>query len=139
MLQIGDNGYNMEFISEQLQKTISKIKIIDGSIDLEAIKKGLLDYYAEKFEKWNNGYFEYDFIDLFCGAGGLSVGLEQVGFRPIIAIDKEPSALLTYRFNRPWMTSESLINDDIRNLVDEQIFPHVPVVVGGPPWREIGC
>lgn len=135
MLQIGDNGYNMKFISEQLQKTISKIKIIDGSIDLEAIKKDLLDYYAEKFEKWNNGYFEYDFIDLFCGAGGLSVGLEQVGFRPIIAIDKEPSALLTYRFNRPWMTSESLINDDIRNLVDEQIFPHVPVVVGGPPCQ----
>lgn len=135
MLQIGDNGYNMEFISEQLEKAISKIKIIDDSVDMEKIKKSLLHYYSEKFEKWNNGYFEYDFIDLFCGAGGLSIGLEQVGFRPIIAIDKEPSALLTYRFNRPWMTSESIINDDIRNLVDEQIFPHVPVVVGGPPCQ----
>ena len=58
-----------------------------------------------------------------------------MGFKPIIAIDKDPSALLTYRFNRPWMTRESLINDDIRNLVDEQIFPHVPVVVGGPPCQ----
>ena len=77
----------------------------------------------------------FDFIDLFCGAGGLSVGLEQVGFRPIIAIDKEPAALLTYRFNRPWMTEESLINDDIRNLVNQEIFPHVPVVVGGPPCQ----
>ena len=72
---------------------------------------------------------------MFCGAGGLSVGLEQVGFRPIIAIDKEPAALLTYRFNRPWMTEESLINDDIRNLVNQEIFPHVPVVVGGPPCQ----
>ena len=114
MIQIGNNGYNMDFISAQIEKTISKIKIADGSLDKDELKKQLLKYYGEKFKKWDTGYFEYDFIDLFCGAGGLSVGLEQVGFRPIIAIDKEPAALLTYRFNRPWMTEESLINDDIR-------------------------
>ena len=135
MIQIGNNGYNMDFISAQIEKTISKIKIADGSLDKDELKKQLLKYYGEKFKKWDTGYFEYDFIDLFCGAGGLSVGLEQVGFRPIIAIDKEPAALLTYRFNRPWMTEESLINDDIRNLVNQEIFPHVPVVVGGPPCQ----
>lgn len=101
MIQIGNNGYNMDFISAQIEKTISKIKIVDGSLDKDELKKQLLKYYGEKFKKWDTGYFEYDFIDLFCGAGGLSVGLEQVGFRPIIAIDKEPAALLTYRFNRP--------------------------------------
>lgn len=33
------------------------------------------------------------------------------------------------------MTSESMINEDIRNLVGQEIFPHVPVVVGGPPCQ----
>lgn len=135
MVQIGDNGNDMTFILDQLDKYFAKIKINDNSIDKAQAKEQLEKYYIDKFSAWSDGHFQFDFIDLFCGAGGLSVGLEQEGFRPIIAVDKEPAALLTYRFNRPWMTSESMINEDIRNLVGQEIFPHVPVVVGGPPCQ----
>ncbi|MDM8202386.1 DNA cytosine methyltransferase [Fournierella massiliensis] len=125
---------DLTFIREQLDKAFARIKILDNSIDVEKIKKDLLSYYTEKFSKLEES-FEFDFIDLFSGAGGLSVGLEQEGFRPIIAVDKDKSALTTYRFNRPWMSEENVIHEDIRDLVDCYQFPHVPVIVGGPPCQ----
>ena len=122
-------------MKEQIENVLSKLKIVDSSIDRDAVGSELLEYYKTKFEGFNPQHFEYDFINLFCGAGGLSVGLEQVGFKPIIAVDKDESSLLTYRFNRPWLSAESLINEDIRNLTDKEVFPHVPLVVGGPPCQ----
>jgi len=38
-------------------------------------------------------------IDLFCGCGGLSLGLEQAGFRVIGAIDDDPLAVDSYKLN----------------------------------------
>ena len=33
-------------------------------------------------------------IDLFCGAGGLSYGFEQAGFKTVLGVDINPSALM---------------------------------------------
>ena len=41
------------------------------------------------------------YIDLFCGAGGFSLGFDQVGFENIFSIDIEPSFCETYRENFP--------------------------------------
>ena len=101
----------------------------------DQLKSDLIEYYKRKFLHQSKDSLHYDCIDLFSGAGGLSVGLEQVGFRSIIAIDKDLAALQTFRFNRPWMSADSIIHDDIRNLVGKEIFPHVPLVVGGPPCQ----
>lgn len=127
--------YDMEFIHEQIAKVLAKIKISDNSVDKDELKKKAVRYYTDKFNSFTAEHFQHDFIDLFCGAGGLSVGLEQEGFRPIIAVDKDLAALLTYRFNRPWLTEENFIHDDIRELVGKDIFPYVPVIVGGPPCQ----
>jgi len=35
-------------------------------------------------------------IDLFCGAGGLSLGLKQAGFKVVSAIDSDPVSIQTY-------------------------------------------
>lgn len=123
------------FIVNQLNDAFSKIRIIDGLVDKDEIQRQLLEYYRAKFGNTSDANFHYDFIDLFCGAGGLSVGLEQAGFTPVVAVDKDQSAILTYRFNRPWLTDESIIHDDIRELANQDIFPHVPVIVGGPPCQ----
>ncbi len=123
------------FITEELNKALSKIKVIDNSINIENIKEELIKYYGDKCSRDMDRQFNYEFIDLFCGAGGLSVGLEQEGFRPVAAIDKDLSALLTYRFHRPWMSEQSVIHNDIRNIEYNKVFPHVPVIVGGPPCQ----
>lgn len=40
-------------------------------------------------------------VDVFCGAGGLSLGLEAAGWRTLCAIDNNAAALQTFGFNRP--------------------------------------
>jgi DNA (cytosine-5)-methyltransferase 1 len=40
-------------------------------------------------------------VDIFCGAGGLSLGLETAGWNVVAAIDNNREALDTYCFNRP--------------------------------------
>jgi len=113
---------NTAFIKEQIHSLIKKIKILDASVDLTNIENELIEYYLQKYAQEDAVPNGYHFIDLFCGAGGLSVGLEQEGFRPVMAIDKDASALLTYRFNRPWLDPKKLINEDIRKLVGKDVF-----------------
>ena len=127
--------FDLSYLGEQLDAAFSKIKITDKSIDKDEVKAQLLAYYQKKYSAADSGDFTYDFIDLFCGAGGLSAGLEQEGFKPVIAVDKDESGLRTYRFNRPWVEESMLIHGDIRNLIGEKVFPHVPVIVGGPPCQ----
>ena len=47
-------------------------------------------------------------VDLFCGAGGLTEGLRQAGYRVIGAVDDDPLACRTYRLNhrgvKVWQT-----------------------------------
>ena len=40
-------------------------------------------------------------VDLFCGAGGLSDGLTQAGFRTVLAVDFDKHSANTYRRNHP--------------------------------------
>lgn len=66
--------------------------------------------------------------DLFCGAGGMSLGFKQAGFRSVFAIDNDAPAIATYQAN----FGDHAICDDIRDIQD---FPKVDVVVGGPPCQ----
>ena len=43
----------------------------------------------------------YGFVESFCGPGGLSLGLEQAGFRPLLAFDLDRRAVETHRRNLP--------------------------------------
>ncbi|MDY7015535.1 MAG: DNA cytosine methyltransferase, partial [Cyanobacteriota bacterium] len=40
-------------------------------------------------------------IDLFAGAGGFSLGVEQAGFDVAIAVENDPVHAAVYRFNFP--------------------------------------
>jgi DNA (cytosine-5)-methyltransferase 1 len=74
------------------------------------------------------------FVDLFCGAGGLSVGFETAGFRPVFANDYDKFACATYRANH---LSTDVFCGDVRELTGAQILDsaghaHIPLVIGGP-------
>lgn len=77
-------------------------------------------------------------IDLFAGAGGLSCGLEQAGFHPVLANELDSVASETYRLNHPDIV---VINDDIRNVDTAHLFQFVKqcgkidLIVGGPPCQ----
>ena len=58
-------------------------------------------------------------IDLFSGAGGLSVGLERAGFNVVAAVENNHVAADTYRYNHK---STRLIEDDIRNITPKMLW-----------------
>lgn len=76
------------------------------------------------------------FIDLFSGAGGLSLGLTQAGWRCLLAVDHWPDAVLTYRQN---FSDHPAIEGDIRDYrgprLRELMEGRPEWVVGGPPCQ----
>lgn len=82
-------------------------------------------------------------IDLFCGAGGFSLGMKHAGFRTLAAIDLDSKAIETLRRNlpdAPLVLEEDLTTfgpDDLDELLGERgkAKPRVDVIVGGPPCQ----
>lgn len=82
----------------------------------------------------------YTVVDLFCGAGGLSLGFKSANydgftFQIVAAVDNWKAAVNTYKINHPEV---KVIPWDIRDkrVLDELIHVtggHVDVVIGGPP------
>lgn len=78
------------------------------------------------------------FVDFFAGAGGLSCGFVQAGFKVCLANDFEDVCVRTYRFNHPELPAKNVVKNDIRKIVDhiqDFISQDVDVVVGGPPCQ----
>lgn len=80
---------------------------------------------------------EVNYIDLFSGAGGMSLGFDQAGFNNIFSNDIEPKFCETYRTNFP---KHNLIQKDISRLSNEEIKSltgnrAIDVVIGGPPCQ----
>lgn len=80
---------------------------------------------------------EINYIDLFSGAGGMSLGFDQVGFNNIFSIDIEPRFCETYKTNFPkhnliQKDISKLSNEEIKSLIGNQI---IDVIIGGPPCQ----
>lgn len=76
-------------------------------------------------------------FDLFAGAGGLSIGFEQAGFKLIGATDFDKWACETLRINHPGVP---IIEGDIKQLSTDLLKKalggqEVDVIVGGPPCQ----
>ncbi len=54
-------------------------------------------------------------IDLFCGAGGITEGFRQAGYKCLYAIDFNPSAIETFQANHPeaWAECENIESREI--------------------------
>lgn len=57
-------------------------------------------------------------IDLFCGAGGLSLGLQKSGFQICLGVDIDKSALNTYKLN---LKGTKILTKDIRQVTGKEI------------------
>lgn len=77
----------------------------------------------------------YNFIDLFCGAGGFSTGLEMAGFNCIGGIDNVEPTVKTHALNHKNSYS---VCGDIRQIPPEEFAKglngqKVDIIIGGPP------
>jgi DNA (cytosine-5)-methyltransferase 1 len=75
-------------------------------------------------------------IDIFSGAGGLSLGAEMAGIKMLYAVEVNPSAVKTYKRNHD--SNTEVLQSDIRSIdpkdyihTDKPIF----IVMGGPPCQ----
>lgn len=74
----------------------------------------------------------FNSIELFAGAGGLAIGLEQAGLNCLALNEVDHWAAETLRINRPhW----NIIEDDIRNVSFSDLNGKVDVVTGGFPCQ----
>jgi DNA (cytosine-5)-methyltransferase 1 len=86
----------------------------------------------------------WTFIDLFAGCGGLSLGLEEAGFTPVLFSELNRQAADTYLANREGM---GIIEEsDIYKLTNQKLEKHlknlkkrgikeIDLVCGGPPCQ----
>src|SRR4051794_2238847 len=80
-------------------------------------------------------------VSLFCGAGGLDLGFRREGFKVVLALDEDKSAVETYNAND---AAHCAVERDLRRLKEQDLVTliksHAPGVqprgvVGGPPCQ----
>lgn len=72
-------------------------------------------------------------LDLFCGAGGLSLGFMQAeGYIIEAAAEKNPNAQATYLHNHP---NVRMYDDVTRIDYNDEFFKGIDFVIGGPPCQ----
>ena len=79
----------------------------------------------------------YNFIDLFCGAGGLSYGFEKVGLNCLAGVDHSKNAIETFKINHKNTIG---IDGDIRKISIKDFKKKIKnkkvhIVCGGPPCQ----
>lgn len=82
-------------------------------------------------------------VDLFTGAGGLSLGFHWAGWKSVIANDIDPTFLETYKKNLGGETVAGDIRDkEVFKIIVEKAlaakkkYPKLPlIVIGGPPCQ----
>lgn len=77
-------------------------------------------------------------VDLFAGAGGLSLGLHQAGFAATAAVEMDTDSVKTY-MGRPEHERTDVWDDDLYRLLAKGALDglrgQVSVVAGGPPCQ----
>ena len=82
---------------------------------------------------------EFRILDLFCGAGGFSYGMERnPKFRTVVAVDFDERAANTFKTNMPAtevMVGDLTDSETKRKVVEAARKAGANVVVGGPPCQ----
>jgi DNA (cytosine-5)-methyltransferase 1 len=71
-------------------------------------------------------------LDIFAGAGGLSIGLERAGFAAVAAAEWDPDACATYAAAHP---KAELMDGDVTGMSFRRWRGQVAVLAGGPPCQ----
>lgn len=120
-----------------------KQKNVDFSSKLLLEKyKQLIENPFKKVRKKTSKKRELTCVDLFCGAGGITVGFKNAGIRLLVSSDINEDAAKTHQYNFPEIpfvkgdlslaqNKEQVLNFVTKELVNEK----VDILVGGPPCQ----
>jgi DNA (cytosine-5)-methyltransferase 1 len=78
---------------------------------------------------------KFNFIDLFCGCGGLTQGFFQAGMNPVGSVEVVEIAANTHKLNFP---NCNIYNGDIKDIEPKKYFGKknvIHLVIGGPPCQ----
>ncbi|MBQ8481285.1 MAG: DNA cytosine methyltransferase [Alphaproteobacteria bacterium] len=123
-------------LSEYINKSKRKADIVNW-VDIENE--------INNIDAWkdNSQIRDFNFIDLFTGAGGLSCGLTMAGMMPVGSIEIMPQAVETYKYNFSKIKgfTDNVTNKDIRetsvknDLINSVKDRHIHLIAGGFPCQ----
>ena len=143
-LGIIDNQGEIKLLKNLLGKEYNNfmsiiITYLHLDIEVDDILKKYMDYYRrEALVEYINDKNSPTLVDFFCGAGGMSLGFFQKGFKVLLANDIESVCTETYSFNHLEIPKDRIITDDIKSIVnniDNYVHEDVDVIIGGPPCQ----
>lgn len=80
--------------------------------------------------------FNFIGIDLFSGAGGMSIGAMSAGIQVKVAVEIDRYAAVTYQANHPEVL---MLNEDVRNVKINGSLKvgknDIKILFGGPPCQ----
>lgn len=75
------------------------------------------------------------YIEVFAGAGGMSVGLEKAGWKPILLVDNDKTCVETLRLNQTRFGSAEVRCQDVTKLSLQEYKGRVDLLAGGVPCQ----
>lgn len=150
-MKFSDNSFSAAIVADALSvskrnvETWSKngklVPALDPNIHEKPYTKEQLTAFEQFSAMFNSTWDEemavkplrdYSLVELFAGAGGLALGLEQAGFKSILLNEKDKYACDTLRTNRPdW----NVVQDDIENVDFTHLKGKVDLLTGGFPCQ----
>lgn len=138
------SGY---IITNRGEEIVSRCKELEGLLRGDAPS-------AERVEGSTSANQPLNYIDVFSGCGGLSLGLGEAGWKGLFAIEKDPMAFSTFYHNLvapqasyrhfdswpSWLSKEAhsiedVLNDARANVEIKKLRGKVSLVAGGPPCQ----
>ena len=97
-----------------------------------------LQRHVKRVLEWMKMNCKPAFIDLFCGCGGFTLGMERAGFRCVAAVDFNAEAVDTLRRNLTHI--KYVLERDLTQFRPVELaamigVKSVDVIVGGPPCQ----
>lgn len=130
------NSEQFEIVGEANHGSDNEFDLFKPTINGKEVFKRIL---IRRKSSVNHSEHSFRILDLFAGAGGFSYGMEKnEHFRTVIAVDFNPNALKTFKYNMP---DAHIINGDIiapetkQEIIEQSRRLNVNMIIGGPPCQ----
>ncbi|MBG9776168.1 DNA cytosine methyltransferase [Brevibacillus laterosporus] len=117
---------------EELKKVVgSTFDISEESFDFVCQNENINEGFFNKVkESLKNLAIPLQITSLFSGAGIMDLGFKQAGFDIVFALEKDPDAVKTYRYNH----GGYVVHADITKF-DKTSITKAPIMIGGSPCK----